>query len=211
MKKQMMILAALFVAAVANAQSEVNIEKLWGITGEAVEINDPMTVKEGVAFIGDTRTPDKITDGKMKGMKVQKQKRFFKQGVMNVQYGNSLSFRGAPSGIKVDGEIDVNAVPRSRMVQVKPLSAGKLIIFANGTKEEVKHLYVGVRNGATFKNMLRVRRMLPMLYSWWTIPIRMVMSCGCILTAASICLPSSSPDNLTRTLPAVNPLLLPRP
>lgn len=153
MKKQMMILAALFVAAVANAQSEVNIEKLWGITGEAVEINDPMTVKDGVAFIGDTRTPDKITDGKMKGMKVQKQKRFFKQGVMNVQYGNSLSFRGAPSGIKVDGEIDVNAVPRSRMVQVKPLSAGKLIIFANGTKEEVKHLYVGVRNGATFKNI----------------------------------------------------------
>ena len=153
MKKQIMMMAALLVAMVANAQSEVNIEKLWGVPEEPVDINAPMTVKSGVAFIGDTRTPDKITDGKYKGMQVKKSKRYFKQGAMNVQYGSYLNFRGAASGIKKDDVIDVNAVPRSRMMQVKPTSSGKLIVFAQGSKEEVKKLYIGVRNGATFRNL----------------------------------------------------------
>ena len=131
----------------------MNIEKLWGVPEEPIDINAPMTVKSGVAFIGDTRTPDKITDGQMKGMQVKKSKRYFKQGVMNVQYGSYLNFRGAASGIKKDNVIDVNAVPRSRMLQLKPTSSGKLIVFAQGGKEEVKHLYIGVRNGATFKNL----------------------------------------------------------
>ena len=153
MKKQIIMMAALLVAMVANAQSEVNIEKLWGIPAEPVDINEPMTVKSGVAFIGDTRTPDKITDGVMKGMQVKRNKRYFKQGAMNVVYNTQLNFRGAASGIKKDGVIDVNAVPRSRMVQVKPTSSGKLIVFAVGTKEESKNLYIGVRNGDTFKNL----------------------------------------------------------
>ena len=147
------MMAALLVAMAANAQSEVNIEKLWGIPDEPVDINAPMTVKSGVAFIGDTRPAEKITDGKMKGMQVKKNKRFFKQGVMNVQYGTQLNFRGAASGIKKDDVIDINAVPRSRMVQVKPTSSGTLIFFAQGGKEETKKLYIGVRNGATFKNL----------------------------------------------------------
>ena len=153
MKKQIIMMAALLVAMAANAQSEVNIEKLWGIPDEPVDINAPMTVKSGVAFIGDTRPAEKITDGKMKGMQVKKNKRFFKQGVMNVQYGTQLNFRGAASGIKKDEVIDINAVPRSRMVQVKPTSSGTLIFFAQGGKEEAKKLYIGVRNGATFKNL----------------------------------------------------------
>ena len=153
MKKQIIMMAALLVAMVANAQSEVNIEKLWGVPEEPVDINEPMTVKSGVAFIGDTRPAEKITDGKMKGMLVKKNKRYFKQGAMNVVYATQLNFRGAASGIKKDNVVDVNAVPRSRMVQVKPTSSGKLIVFAVGTKEESKNLYIGVRNGATFKNL----------------------------------------------------------
>lgn len=153
MKKQFLLLAAMLMSFAASAQNEVNIEKLWGVPEEPVEINDPMTVKQGIAFIGDTRTPDKITDGKMKGMQVKKQKRFFKQGAMNVQFASYLSFRSLPSGVKVDGVFADNAVPRSRMIQVKPLASGKLFFFAYGTKEEVKHIYVGVRNGATFKNL----------------------------------------------------------
>ena len=153
MKKQILMMAALLVAMVANAQSEVNIEKLWGVPDQPVDINAPMTVKSGVAFIGDTRPAEKITDGQMKGMQVKKNKRFFKQGVMNVQYGAQLNFRGAASGIKKDDVIDINAVPRSRMVQVKPTSSGTLIFFAQGGKEETKKLYIGVRNGATFKNL----------------------------------------------------------
>jgi len=153
MKKQILMMAALLVAMVANAQSEVNVEKLWGIPEEPVDINEPMTVKSGVAFIGDTRPAEKITDGKMKGMQVKKNKRYFKQGAMNVQYATQLNFRGAASGIKKDNVVDVNAVPRSRMVQVKPTSSGTLIVFAAGTKEETKNLYIGVRNGATFKNL----------------------------------------------------------
>lgn len=153
MKKQIIMMAALLVAMVANAQSEVNIEKLWGIPAEPVDINEPMTVKSGVAFIGDTRPAEKITDGKMKGMQVKKNKRYFKQGVMNVVYATQLNFRGAASGIKKDEVIDVNAVPRSRMVQVKPTSSGTLIVFAQGSKEESKNLYIGVRNGDTFRNL----------------------------------------------------------
>lgn len=153
MKKQIIMMAALLVAMAANAQSEVNIEKLWGVPDEPVDINAPMTVKSGVAFIGDTRTPDKITDGKYKGMQVKKSKRYFKQGAVNVQYGSYLNFRGAASGIKTDNVIDAGAVPRSRMLQVKPLSSGTLIAFAQGSKEETKRLFIGVRNGATFRNL----------------------------------------------------------
>ena len=153
MKKQIIMMAALLVAMAANAQNEVNIEKLWGIPDEPVDINEPMTVKSGVAFIGDTRPAEKITDGKMKGMQVKKNKRYFKQGAMNVQYATQLNFRGAASGIKKDNVVDVNAVPRSRMLQVKPLSSGTIIVFAQGTKEENKNLYISVRNGASFKNL----------------------------------------------------------
>lgn len=153
MKKQFILMAALLVSAFASAQSEVNMEKLWGIPEQPTDINAPMTVKSGVAFVGDTRTPDKITDGKYKGMQVKKNKRFFKQGSAMVQFATQLNFRGASSGIKKDGVVDVNAVPRSRMLQVKPASSGQLTIFATGTKEESKKLYIGVRHGATFKNL----------------------------------------------------------
>ena len=154
MKKQIILMAALFTGAIAQAQTEVNIEKLFGITDEAIEINAPSTVKDGIVFIGDTRTPDKITDGEYKGMKVQKQKRYFKQGVMNVVFGNSLAFRRTPSGISKDKVVDVNAVPRSCLVQLKPLSGGKLFFFAHGGKEdETRHLYVAVRNGIDFRNI----------------------------------------------------------
>lgn len=153
MKKQIIMMAACLMAMAANAQSEVNIEKLWGVPETPVDINEAMTVKSGVAFIGDTRTPDKITDGQMKGMQVKKSKRYFKQGAMTVQYGTYLNFRGAASGIKKDNVVDAGAVPRSRMVQVKPTSSGKLLVFAQGSKEESKNLYIAVRNGATFKNL----------------------------------------------------------
>ena len=153
MKKIFSLLAVCLVALAANAQNDVIIEKLWGIPEEPVDINEPMTVKSGVAFIGDTRTPDKITDGKMKGMQVKKNKRYFKQGAMTVQYATQLNFRGAASGIKSGDVVDANAVPRSRMIQVKPTSSGKLIVFAMGSKEDAKKLYIGVRNGDTFKNL----------------------------------------------------------
>ena len=141
------------VAMLAHAQSEVNMEKLWGVPEQPVDINEPMTLKEGVAFIGDTRTPDKITDGQMKGMQVKRNRRYFKQGAMTVQYNTQLNFRGAPSGIKKDNVVDLTAVPRSRMVQVKPTSSGTFVVFAQGGKEETRHLYIGVRNGASFKNL----------------------------------------------------------
>lgn len=154
MKKQIMLTAALFVAAFASAQTEVNIEKLFHVTETPVEVVEPLTVKEGIVFIGDTRTPDKITDGQYKGMRVQKQKRMFRQGATNVQFANMLAFRRTPSGISKDKVVDINAVPRSCMMQLKPLSGGKLTFYAYGGKEDdTRHLYVAVRNGLTFKNI----------------------------------------------------------
>ena len=105
MKKQIVMMAALLIAVVANAQHEVNIEKLWGVPEEPIDINAPMTVKSGVAFIGDTRTPDKITDGQMKGMQVKKSKRYFKQGVMNGSIINTIGgFYGATMTDLLPGE-----------------------------------------------------------------------------------------------------------
>ena len=153
MKKQILLLAALSVSLFANAQKEVNMEKLWKVSEGAVEINDAMTVKDGVAFVGDTRTPDKIEDGVYKGMKVQSRKKHFSFGSGTIQYFNAMSFRGAASGMKTNGEVDVNNVPTSRLVQVKPLAGGKFQVYAEGTKPVVQHLYIGVRNGSTFKNL----------------------------------------------------------
>ena len=83
MKRKIIMLAALFVAVLANAQTDIDMGKFFtfdkGENGkpQPIELNEPSTVKEGVVFIGDTRAPEKIQDNKYKGMRVNQARRFF--------------------------------------------------------------------------------------------------------------------------------------
>ncbi|MBO5592421.1 MAG: hypothetical protein J5913_05610 [Prevotella sp.] len=159
MRKQIMIIAALFVAAVANAQFTVDMGKLFTIQNgdngkpQPVELNEASTARNGVVFIGDTRPAEKIQDGKYRGMRVSKSRRFFMVDGKGVQYQCALAFRRAPQGVKKDQVVDVTLVPRSCMIQIKPMSDGKLTFYAQTNKVEGNNLYVAVRNGATFKNL----------------------------------------------------------
>jgi len=151
MKKSILLLAAFFLTATANAQVSFDMSKYFTVPEKTIDLNEAMTVKDGIVFIGDTRTPDKITDGKYKGMRVQKQGRYYNIGGKAVKYANSLSFRRAPQGASKDHQVDITLVPRSCMIQLKPASDGQLSFCAITNKPEGNNLYVAVVNGNTFK------------------------------------------------------------
>lgn len=159
MKRMIFFVAALFFAAFTNAQTDIDFGSLFTIeNGEdgkpkPIDLNDPSTVKDGIIFIGDTRTPDKIEDGKYKGMRVSKSRRHFTVDGKVRQYQNALAFRRAPAGAMKDHKMDLTLVPRSCMLQLKPTTDGKLTFCAQTNKPEGNNLYVAVRNGATFKNI----------------------------------------------------------
>ncbi len=151
MKRSMMMIAVLLMAVVAYAQVEVNMEPLFHVTEKYIDLNEPSTVKDGVVFVGDTRTPDKIIDGKYKGMRVQKQSRFYRVGGQVVKYSNSLLFRRAPQGATKDHRVDVTLVPRSCMLQMRPVTGGRLSFCGITNKPEGNHIYVAVVNGSSFR------------------------------------------------------------
>lgn len=151
-----MLAVALFSATIATAQVEVNMEKIFTVEDKYIDLNDAQTVKDGVVFVGDTRPADKIQDGKYRGMRVQKQRRYYKVGGKAVQYGNSLSFRRAPQGVSKDHKVDPTLVPRSCMLQLKPTSDGKLTFCALTNKPEGNNIYVAVVNGAIFRPLATV-------------------------------------------------------
>lgn len=157
MRKTFFLLAALMMTAFANAQTDIDMGKLFtfenGDNGKPkpVELNEPSTVKDGIVFIGDTRPAEKIQEGKYKGMRVTKSRRHFVVDGKVCQYQAALAFRRAPQGVSVDHQIDVNRVPRSCMVQIKPTASGKLTFAAQTNKEEGKNLYVAVLNGTSFR------------------------------------------------------------
>ncbi len=159
MKKMLFLAVALMMATFVNAQTDIDMGQLFTLQNgddgkpQPIDLNDPITVKDGVVFIGDTRTPDKITDGKYKGMRVSKSRRHFTVDGKIRQYQIALNFRRAPQGVKKDQQMDITLVPRSCMVQLKPTAGGKLTLMAQTNKPEGQHVYVAVRNGATFKNI----------------------------------------------------------
>lgn len=151
MKNLLLLAVALFSATFATAQVEVNMEKLFTIGDKYIDLNDALTVKDGIVFVGDTRPADKIQEGKYRGMRVQKQRRFFKVDGKAVQYTQSLSFRRAPQGASKDHQVEPTLVPRSCMLQFKPSSDGTLNFCALTNKPEGNNIYVAVVNGATFR------------------------------------------------------------
>ena len=146
---------AAMMAMNIHAQVTVDMSQYFQIPEKTIDLNEPTTVKDGVVFIGDTRPAEKIQDGKYKGMRVQKQGRFYSIGGKAVKYGNSLSFRRAPQGVSKDHVVDVNLVPRSCMIQLKPTSDGQFS-FCAITNKDTNNLYVAVVNGTTFRPLATI-------------------------------------------------------
>lgn len=152
MKRKLLFWAALTVATLSWGQTEVNMEQLFNVQDKFIDLNDPLTLKQGIAFIGDTRAPENIQEGKYQGMRVQKQRRNFMVNGKNMQFCNALMFRRAPRGSMKNHVMQIESVPRSCMMQLKPVESGKLTFCAQSSKE-VANLYVSVRNGDSFKNV----------------------------------------------------------
>ncbi len=159
MKKILFFAIALLASLSVNAQVDFDFGKVFTIENGAdgrpqpIEVVAPSTAKDGIILVGDTRSADKITDGKYRGMRINKSRRHFNIDGKVRQYTASLSFRRAPQGATKDHKVDVTYVPRSCMVQMKPLSDGKLTLCAQTNKEEGNNVYIAVRNGDTFKNI----------------------------------------------------------
>ena len=151
MKRILLSSAFVAFAWVLTAQTIVDMSQAFEVPEKYIDLNEPATVKGGVVFVGDTREADKITDGKYKGMRVQRQSRFYKVGGKTVKYGTSLLFRRAPQGATKDHKVDVNLVPRSCMIQLKPASSGQFSFCALTNKPEGNNIYIAVVNGATFR------------------------------------------------------------
>lgn len=157
MKKAIIITATIMMAMTANAQKFFDMGKYFQSTEEPVELNAASTVKEGLVFVGDTRPADKIQEGKYRGMRVQKSRRYFTVDGKPTEMQASLSFRRAPQGATKDHLVDPTLVPRSCMLQLKPLSNGQLSFYGLTNKPEGNNIYVGVMNGKSFKPLATVK------------------------------------------------------
>ena len=156
LKTFLILTAAIFSAALATAQVEVNMEKIFTVEDKYIDLNDVQTVKDGIVFVGDTRPADKIQEGKYRGMRVQKQRRYYKVNGRAEQFTQSLSFRRAPQGASKDHKVEPTLVPRSCMLQIKPTSDGTLTFCALTNKPEGNNIYVAVVNGTSFRPLATV-------------------------------------------------------
>lgn len=152
-KKHLLLAAALLAASFAKAQVNVDINSIFNVTDQPVELNEPKAkIADGVVFIGDTRPAEKIEEGKYRGMRVQKLGRTYSVDGKAVRLNNALSFRRAPWGATKEHAVVLTAVPRSCMMQLKPTSDGKFTFEVFTKKPEAK-LYVGILNGTSWKNL----------------------------------------------------------
>lgn len=157
MKKTMILMTVMMMAVTANAQKLYDMGKYFQPSDEPVELNEAATVKDGLVFVGDTRPANKIQEGKYHGMRVQKSRRYFTVDGKATEMLAALSFRRAPKGATKDHQVDPTLVPRSCMLQLKPLSDGQLSFYGLTNKPEGNNIYVGVMNGKSFKPLATVK------------------------------------------------------
>ena len=157
MKKAVILMAIMMTAMTVNAQKMYDMGKYFQPSDEPVELNEAATVKDGLVFVGDTRPADKILEGKYRGMRVQKSRRYFTVEGKATEMTAALSFRRAPQGAVKDHQVDVTLVPRSCMLQLKPMSDGQLALYGLTNKPEGNNIYVAVVNGKSFKPLATVK------------------------------------------------------
>lgn len=157
MKKTMILMATMMMAMTVNAQKMYDMGKYFQPADEPVELNDAAMVKDGLVFVGDTRSADKIQDGKYRGMRVQKSRRYFTVDGRATEMTAALSFRRAPQGATKDHAVDPTLVPLSCMLQLKPMSDGQLALYGLTNKPEGNNIYVAVVNGKSFKPLAIIK------------------------------------------------------
>lgn len=131
MKKQILFAVA-FATTIfsANAQFDGNFETLFGVPDATVTITREGELKNGVRFFADTRTVDGEVIKENQTMKYEKNTKTFTNadGSNKVKYNTRLSFNGKAIGIDEEG-----AMPKTRIIQFKPTSAGTLTVATQGT------------------------------------------------------------------------------
>lgn len=153
-------LLSLFISNEVCAQIIFQADKAFPVPEKTADLNDAMKVLPGgVVVNGDTREPAKVAE-KPQGMRIEAKKRAFVIDGKTQLFTSCLSTHGAAAAIKEGGKVVADNCPRSRMMQLKPLSDGKFTFAIAGTTkdndgnrlEECK-LYVGVRNGDTYRSL----------------------------------------------------------
>lgn len=169
--KKILLMTLILMASVSarmNAQIIFQADKSFPVPEKTADMNDAMKVLDGgIVINGDTREPatvpgesSSVPAKKPQGMRIEAKKRTFVIDGKAQQFLACLSTRGAAAAIKDGGVVKPDNCPRSRMMQLKPLSDGKFTFAISGTTkdndgnrlEECK-LYVGVRNGVTYRNL----------------------------------------------------------
>jgi len=163
MKKILLSTIALFALAAVNIHAQSLIfqaDKSLPVPEKTADLNDATKVLPGgIVINGDTREAAKVAE-KPQGMRIEAKKRAFVIGGKTQLFSSCLSTRGAAAAIKEGGEVKPDNCPRSRMMQVKPLSDGKFTFAISGSMKDASGnrldectLYVGVRNGNSYRNL----------------------------------------------------------
>ena len=147
MKKQMIIIAALCMAAVSNAQTTITVDKALGVPSEKKTLNDAVYKgANGLAFIGDARSLKE--EGKEQGLTHEKVTKYFKVNGKTVKAEAAVNFQKAPVGIKNKANnIIPTKAPHNRTVEFKPASEGKLYALVWSKNPSARLFYAVANNG----------------------------------------------------------------
>lgn len=147
MKKQMILFAAFCMAAVANAQTTITVDKALGTPSETKTLNDAVYKgANGLAFIGDARSSKE--EGKEQGLIHEKVTKYFKAGGKTIKAEAAVNFQKAPVGIKnKQNNIIPTKAPHNRAVEFKPASDGKLYALVWSKNPSARLFYAVVNNG----------------------------------------------------------------
>ena len=147
MKKQMILFAAFCMAAVANAQTTITVDKALGTPSETKKLNDAVYKgANGLAFIGDARQLKE--DGKEQGLVHEKVTKYFKADGKTIKATAAVNFQKAPVGVKNKANnIIPYKAPHNRAVEFKPASEGKLYALVWSKNPSARLFYAVANNG----------------------------------------------------------------
>ena len=149
MKKQMIILAALFMAAVASAQTTVTVDKALGKPSETKTLIEPLYKgADGMAFIGDARNSKE--EGKEAGLVHEAATKYFNVDGKTVKAEAAVNFQRVPAGVQRKSEVMKTKVPNNRAVEFKPASEGKLYAMV-WSKRPSGRIFYGVANNGIYE------------------------------------------------------------
>ncbi|MBO4660832.1 MAG: hypothetical protein J5610_05185 [Prevotella sp.] len=145
MKKQLVLLAAFFVAAVAQAQTTITVDKALGTPSELTQLTEGLYKgADGLAFISDVRSDKGEGFG---GLIHEKATKYFKADGKVVMSEAAINFQKVPTGLQNKNGMIPTKVPYNRAVEFKPASDGKLYAMVWSKKPQGRLFYAVANNG----------------------------------------------------------------